>query len=88
MEFQLRDPPHTNFSDNHTSKGNEKQVNKINNPARRFRMWEGTCDKELIQYAVMAGFAAVAAGSFMPAVASKIGIIFLKVGSVLTAAGS
>ena len=63
-------------------------MNKINNPNRRFKMWEGACDKELIQYAVMAGFAAVAAGSFMPAVAAKIGIVLSRVGSVLTAAGS
>jgi len=37
---------------------------------------------------MMAGFAAVAAGSFMPALASKIGMVFSIVGSVLTAAGS
>jgi Flp pilus assembly pilin Flp len=63
-------------------------VNKTNNPARRFRTWKDTCNKDLIEYAVMAGFAAIAAGSFMPALASKIGMVFSMVGSVLTAAGS
>ncbi|MFB3777674.1 MAG: Flp family type IVb pilin [Bryobacteraceae bacterium] len=47
------------------------------------------CDEQgqdLIEYALMAGFVAVAAGAVMPSVSSTIGEIFGKIGSVLTAA--
>jgi pilus assembly protein Flp/PilA len=44
--------------------------------------------QDLIEYALMAGFVAVAAGAIMPDVASQISVIFSKVSSSLTAAGS
>ena len=44
--------------------------------------------QDLIEYALMAGFVAVAAGGIMPGVAGKITTIFGKVGSALSAAGS
>jgi Flp pilus assembly pilin Flp len=44
--------------------------------------------QDLIEYALMAGFVAVAAGAIMPGVAGKITAIFGKVGSALAAAGS
>ena len=40
--------------------------------------------QDLIEYALMAGFVAVAAGAIMPGVADSISTIFSKVGSVLT----
>jgi pilus assembly protein Flp/PilA len=40
--------------------------------------------QDLIEYALMAGFVAVAAGAIMPGVASQISEIFSKVASVLT----
>ena len=39
--------------------------------------------QDLIEYALMAGFVAVAAGAIMPSVATNISSIFSKVGSVM-----
>jgi pilus assembly protein Flp/PilA len=44
--------------------------------------------QDLIEYALMAGVVAVAAGAIMPGVASSISTIFSKVASVLGAAAS
>jgi Flp pilus assembly pilin Flp len=44
--------------------------------------------QDLIEYALMAGFVAVAGGAIMPGVAGKITAIFGKVSSALAAAGS
>jgi len=55
---------------------------------RKSKIWSETKAQDLIEYALMAGFVAVAAGSIMPGVASKISVIFSKVSSSLTAAGS
>ena len=44
----------------------------------------GTKGQDLIEYALMAGFVAVAAGAIMPGVASNISSIFSKVASVMT----
>jgi len=52
------------------------------------RLWKETRGQDLIEYALMAGFVAVAAGAIMPGVASEISVIFSKVSSALTAAGS
>jgi len=48
-----------------------------------------TRGQDLIEYALMAGFVAVAAGAFMPNISSSISTIFSQIASVLTnAAGS
>jgi Flp pilus assembly pilin Flp len=52
------------------------------------RAWQDRRGQDLIEYALMAGFVAVAAGAIMPGVASSISTIFSQVGSVLTAAAS
>ncbi len=44
--------------------------------------------QDLIEYALMAGFVAVAAGAIMPNIATSISTIFSSVGSVLTAAAA
>jgi Flp pilus assembly pilin Flp len=44
--------------------------------------------QDLIEYALMAGFVAVAAGAVMPNVATSISKIFSKVSSVMAAAAS
>ena len=44
--------------------------------------------QDLIEYALMAGFVAVAAGAVMPAVAGSISTIFSKVNSVLSLAAA
>lgn len=42
--------------------------------------------QDLIEYALMAGFVAVAAGAIMPGVSTNISQIFSKVSSVMTQA--
>jgi pilus assembly protein Flp/PilA len=53
--------------------------------ARNF--WRDTRGQDLIEYALMAGFVAVAAGAIMPTVSGSISTIFGKIASVLTQAG-
>ena len=53
----------------------------------RLRPLKGTRGQDLIEYALMAGFVAVAAGAVMPGVASS-STIFSKVGSVLAVAST
>jgi len=43
--------------------------------------------QDLIEYALMAGFVAVAAGAIVPDIGEKIGKIFTTVGTKLDAAG-
>jgi pilus assembly protein Flp/PilA len=54
----------------------------------RFRLWKETHGQDLIEYALMAGFVAVAAGAIMPGVASSISTIFSKVASVMSRAAT
>ena len=63
-------------------------MNRIMNLAWAMRIWKDTRGQDLIEYALMAGFVAVAAGAIMPNVASSISSIFSKVGSVLSAANA
>jgi pilus assembly protein Flp/PilA len=55
---------------------------------RRVQLWKDTDGQDLIEYALMAGFVAVAAGAIMPGVATSISTIFSEIGSVLTAAAT
>jgi Flp pilus assembly pilin Flp len=50
--------------------------------------WRDRRGQDLIEYALMAGFIAVAAGAIMPAVSSSISTIFSQVSSVMVNAGS
>ena len=54
----------------------------------RFQIWKDERGQDLIEYALMAGFVAIAAGAIMPGVSSSISKIFSKVSSVMTAAAS
>ena len=49
--------------------------------------WRDTEGQDLIEYALMAGFVAVAAGAVMPSVSASISTIFSKIDSVLVAGG-
>jgi len=49
--------------------------------------WQDTNGQDLIEYALMAGFVAVAAGAIMPDVSTSISTIFSKIESVLVAGG-
>jgi pilus assembly protein Flp/PilA len=64
------------------------EVEKLNQVLWRLRIWRDTRGQDLIEYALMAGFVAVAAGAIMPNVASSISTIFSQVTSVLTTAAS
>ncbi len=52
------------------------------------RTWRDRRGQDLIEYALMAGFVAVAAGAIMPNVASSISTIFSSVASVMTASST
>jgi Flp pilus assembly pilin Flp len=52
------------------------------------QIWRDRRGQDLIEYALMAGFVAVAAGAIMPAVSSSISTIFSQVASVMTNAAS
>ena len=54
----------------------------------RLKIWKDRRGQDLIEYALMAGFVAVAAGAIMPGVADYISTIFSKVSSVMTAAAN
>ena len=58
----------------------------MKNLVLRLKIWKDTKGQDLIEYALMAGFVAVAAGAIMPGVATSISTIFSKVASVMTAA--
>ena len=51
-------------------------------------LWREEHGQDLIEYALMAGFVAVAAGAIMPGVANSISTIFSQVSSVLVAAAA
>ncbi len=52
------------------------------------RMWRDQKGQDLIEYALMAGFVAVAAGAIMPGVAASINTIFSEVNSIMTEAAA
>jgi Flp pilus assembly pilin Flp len=60
----------------------------VKNLFLRLKTLKDTRAQDLIEYALMAGFVAVAAGAVMPGVASSISTIFSKVGSVLAVAST
>jgi pilus assembly protein Flp/PilA len=67
-----------------------KGMKMINNRALLFLMhaWRDRRGQDLIEYALMAGFVAVAAGAIMPGISSSVSTIFSQVASVMTAAAS
>jgi Flp pilus assembly pilin Flp len=54
----------------------------------KLQIWKDQRGQDLIEYALMAGFVAVAAGAIMPGVADSISQIFSKVASVMTQAAT
>ena len=63
-------------------------MRRINSYILRMRIWKDTQGQDLIEYALMAGFVAVAAGAIMPGVSTSISTIFSKIASVMTSAAS
>jgi pilus assembly protein Flp/PilA len=58
----------------------------MNNLILKLKIWKDQSGQDLIEYALMAGFVAVAAGAIMPGVSTSISTIFSKVASVMAAA--
>jgi Flp pilus assembly pilin Flp len=54
----------------------------------KLQVWKDKKGQDLIEYALMAGFVAVAAGAIMPGVATSISTIFSKIASVMSGAAS
>lgn len=62
-------------------------MNRIKNIFWSLAILKDTKGQDLIEYALMAGFVAVAAGAIMPGVSTSISTIFSKVASTITLAG-
>ena len=60
----------------------------MKNLVLRLKIWKDTKGQDLIEYALMAGFVAVAAGAIMPGVATSISTIFSKISSVMSNAAT
>lgn len=53
-----------------------------------WKLRRDTRGQDLIEYALMAGFVAVAAGAFMPNISTSISTIFQKISTILAAAAA
>ena len=66
----------------------EMKTHQVIDLALKALLWKDTRGQDLIEYALMAGFVAVAAGAIMPGVASSINVIFSQVNSIMITAGA
>jgi len=60
----------------------------VENLILKIKALRNTSGQDLIEYALMAGFVAVAAGAVMPGVADSISTIFSQVASVMAVAST
>jgi len=65
-----------------------ENVTRTNSFILKMKIWKDTRGQDLIEYALMAGFVALAAGAIMPGIAVSISTIFSQVASVMTTAAS
>jgi pilus assembly protein Flp/PilA len=63
-------------------------MKNVTNLVWKLRIWKDTKGQDLIEYALMAGFVAVAAGAIMPGVATSISTIFSKIAVSMSSAAS
>jgi Flp pilus assembly pilin Flp len=63
-------------------------MKKLKTVVLTMKIWKDKHGQDLIEYALMAGFVAVAAGALMPNVASSISTVFSKISSVMGAAAA
>ncbi len=63
-------------------------MKNVTNLVWKLRIWKDTRGQDLIEYALMAGFVAVAAGAIMPGVATSISTIFNKIAVSMSSAAS
>src|ERR1700730_8588434 len=66
----------------------EDKMTRITDLVLKLKIWKDQHGQDLIEYALMAGFVAVAAGAIMPNVASSISTIFSKINSVMATAST
>jgi pilus assembly protein Flp/PilA len=66
----------------------QMKTQRIVELALKALLWKDTRGQDLIEYALMAGFVAVAAGAIMPGVAASINTIFSEVNSLMTSAAA
>jgi len=53
----------------------------------RLRIWRDTQGQDLVEYSLLTGFIAVAAGAAFPPISNNISIIFSKISSLAQQAG-
>lgn len=63
-------------------------MKKLNNLLWKLRIMKDTRGQDLIEYALMVGFIAVAAGAVIPGVVTSIRQIFEKISSVLVSSAN
>ena len=63
-------------------------MKKLNQLIINMRLWRDSKGQDLIEYALMAGFVAVAAGAIMPGVSTAISRIFSSVASAMRGSAS
>ena len=63
-------------------------MNLLNHISSVLTIWKDTRGQDLIEYALMAGFVAVAAGAIMPGVATSISTIFSEIASTMSNAAT
>ena len=63
-------------------------MKNVTNLVWKLRIWKDTRGQDLIEYALMAGFVAVAAGAIMPGVAASISTIFGKISNQMSTAAT
>ncbi len=63
-------------------------MKKLNAIIWKLRIMKDTRGQDLIEYALMAGFVAVAAGAIVPGVAASIKTIFSKVNTTMVSAAA
>ena len=56
--------------------------------ARLLMLIHETEAQDMVEYALLAGFVAVAAGALLPGISTSVSTIFSRMGSVLTAAAT
>ncbi len=65
-------------------RGEEEKMRRLMHFVWKARLLKDTRGQDLIEYALMAGFVAVAAGAIVPGVASSIQTIFSKINTILS----
>ena len=63
-------------------------MKKLTKAILALKIWRDQQGQDLIEYALMAGFVAVAAGALMPTVSTSISTVFSKISSVMAAAAA